>query len=728
MISAKALLKLDMDPVRLLRIFTVIPVVLILLAGAGALWIYFFVHSLLPQGQSLVETPGLTAEVKVVRDRNGVPGIIAEREEDLALVLGYVMAQDRLWQMDYLRRAGSGRLTEILGRQYLDGDHLIRMVRAGTKQDDYLSSLDEKERRWLDQFVQGINRYIVSRSEKLPVEFSLLEYRPALFSAEDVASICSAVAWESSVAARVDPVMTRILGRLGKDRALALFPTDPAGSHELVASDLQGWEPAGIFFSRPGGGSAWDRMPGLRSGAAWVVSGDRSLSRHPITACSVYQTFTAPGFWYRARLATANFQLSGAFIPGIPAALVGTNERINWGCISAPADDADLFIERCDSDSPSGYWRVDRWRKLHKVTEKYRLRGGSSVSRTISLTETGPLVSDVDQKRALSLRWTGREGTGLFPALFRLNRAGSGKEIKSALKGLVAPCLNVVWADKAGDYGIQTAGRIPVRAAGSDGIVPMPGWTGVNDWCGYVPFDELPSSTNPGKGFAVVSDDRPGGKRYPYLVSCYWNDRARAARIVELLQQAGSHSRESFQKIHADTLSPLARELTPLLLAAMQRQSGRSPDEEAIIRLLASWDFEMKRESPAAAFYGMFLQALLKELFLEPLGDKLFKQYTAYPPLASRAVREIFLNNRTALPAAADHDKTLVNACRKAIAQGKSLLAADPTKWKWGDLHTASFRHPLASRSKFLEVSPVSPGPHLALVVRGEEMGRTPQR
>jgi len=177
LISAKALLKMDMDPVRLLRIFTVIPVVLILLAGAGALWIYFFVHSLLPQGQSLVETPGLTAEVKVVRDRNGVPGIIAEREEDLALVLGYVMAQDRLWQMDYLRRAGSGRLAEIFGRQYLDGDHLMRMVRAGRPPDDYLSSLDERERRWLDQFVQGINRYIASRSEKLPVEFSLLEYQ-----------------------------------------------------------------------------------------------------------------------------------------------------------------------------------------------------------------------------------------------------------------------------------------------------------------------------------------------------------------------------------------------------------------------------------------------------------------------------------------------------------------------------------------------------------------------
>ncbi len=339
MISAKAVLKMDMDPIKLLRIFTVIPVVLILLAGAGAFWIYFFVVSLLPEGESVVNIPGLAAEVKVVRDRTGVPGIIADREEDLAMVLGYVMAQDRLWQIDYLRRAGQGRLAEILGSDYLKGDMLMRTLRAGTKNPDYSAVLNEREQMWLDHFVQGVNRYIVSRAAKPPVEFSLLEYRPALFSAEDVKSICVALAWESSLAGRIDPLMTRIFAKLGKDRAQLLFPSDPACFHGSVSADLKGWNPTGIIFSRLLSGRGFPRVPGFTGGSVWAVGQARSASGSPLTACSVYQRLTAPGFWYRARLSAPNFQLSGAFIPGVPAAVVGNNDHVNWGCVSAAVDE-----------------------------------------------------------------------------------------------------------------------------------------------------------------------------------------------------------------------------------------------------------------------------------------------------------------------------------------------------------------------------------------------------
>ena len=220
MTSAKAFLKKDIDPVWLMRIFTAIPVALILIAGVGALWIYFFVVSLLPDSEALVQTPGLIADVRVLRDQSGVPGIIGENEDDVAMVLGYVMAQDRLWQMDYLRKAGQGRLAEILGAEYLEGDHLMRTVRAGRLAEDARERLGERERRWLEKFVQGINKYISAHARKLPVEFSLLDYRPAPFSPQDVSSILAGLAWESSVAARVDPILTRLVARLGKDRAL----------------------------------------------------------------------------------------------------------------------------------------------------------------------------------------------------------------------------------------------------------------------------------------------------------------------------------------------------------------------------------------------------------------------------------------------------------------------------------------------------------------------------
>ena len=433
MISAKAFLKKDIDPVWLMRIFTAIPVVLILIAGAGALWIYFFVVSLLPDSEALVQIPGLLADVRVLRDQNGVPGIIGENEDDVAMVLGYVMAQDRLWQMDYLRKAGQGRLAEILGAEYLEGDHLMRTVRAGRLAEDARERLGESERRWLEKFVQGINKYISAHARKLPVEFSLLDYRPAPFSPQDVSSILAALAWESSVAARVDPILTRLVARLGKDRALQLFPTDPGATAAFVATDLGRWDPNGILFPRTGSGRIFDRVPGFRGGCAWTVGSGRSQSGKPMAACTVYQTLAAPGFWYKARLAAGDFHLSGTFIPGVPVAIAGTNDYLGWGCVPALVDDADLFVERLESDTPKSYWRVDRWRKMEEQKENYRIKGGSVATRVIRMTETGPLVSEVDKGRALSLRWTGREGLGLFPALYGLNRARNRVEIEKSL-------------------------------------------------------------------------------------------------------------------------------------------------------------------------------------------------------------------------------------------------------------------------------------------------------
>jgi len=686
-----------------MRIFTAIPVVLILIAGAGTLWIYFFVVSLLPDSEALVETPGLIADVRVLRDQNGIPGIIGENEDDVAMVLGYVMAQDRLWQMDYLRKAGQGRLAEILGSDYLEGDHLMRTVRAGKSGEEAKERLGEPERRWLEKFVKGINKYIFAHARKLPVEFSLLDYRPAPFSIDDVTSILAALAWESSIGARINPVFTRLISRLGKDRALQLFPTDPGATAAFVPTDLSRWDPKGILFPRAGSGCIFDRVPGFRGGCAWTVGQARSQSGNPMVACTFYQTLAAPGFWYRARLAAGDFHLSGTFIPGVPVAVAGTNDNLGWGCVPSLVDDADLFVERLDSDTPKSYWRVDRWRKIEEVTEKYRVKGNSVASRVIRMTETGPLVSEVDKGRALSLRWTGRDGLGLFPALYGLNRAHKGAEVKKSLRRLIAPCMNVAWADREADSGIQLAGRVPLRSPISDGIVPMPAWTGLHDWGGFIPFDELPSRTNPSEGYCVAADGRPGGKEYPFFVSCYWYDTDKSARIRELLEETHVHQQESLQRIQCDSFSPLARELVPILLNVLSGNDKKSRSEEEAARILEAWDFQMVGESAGAAAFGLFYQTLVEELFLEPLGESLYAEFTSYPPLPSRVVKRIFVENQTGWLENIKPEVFLWNSFHKSIVRGQSLMGSDPKKWRWGKIHTTEFRHPIAMRSKFLE-------------------------
>lgn len=699
----KSIAKVDMDPVWLLRIFTIIPVLLILVAGCGGLWIYFFVISLLPEGQSQVDIPNMAADVRVVRDSNGVPGIIGEKEEDVALVFGYVMAQDRLWQMDYLRRAGQGRLAEILGSDYLDADHLMRTVKAGSVGDEYPDALEKKERAWLEKFFQGVNKYIATHRAKLPVEFSLLEYHPEPFAPADATAILYALAWESSIAARVDPAMSLMVSRLGKEKGVELLPTDPGAMSGVFANELVGWNLKGIMFSKAGALRFPSRPPAFFGGCAWVAGGERTRSHKPMAACSVYQGLVAPSFWYRARLVAGDFRLSGAFIPGVPVAFAGTNARATWAAITSLADDADLFMERVDSSPPRKYWRVDRWKRVEERRETYRTRNGSSVVRPIFLTETGPLVSEPYQDKALSLRWTAKYGLGFYPAMYALNRAQDGEGIRAALHILGAPCLNVAWADEDGHFGTQFAGRIPVRAAESDGVLPVPAYTGVHDWGGFIPFEELPASANNSDNFSVMADGRPGGMDFPFFMSCYWSDLPRDDRLRAMLGSSQEHQRETFQAIQGDNLSALAKAMVPVILQAESGKAKKTRLEDQALKVLSGWDFQMNSDAAAAAIFGLTHQALVEELLARRLGEPTYEDVASYPPLTGRIIKRIFVDKQKSWLTEGAPDQFLTRAFEKALDQGESRLGSDPRKWKWGDIHRVEFRHPLTTRSRFLE-------------------------
>ncbi|MEW6349569.1 MAG: penicillin acylase family protein [Thermodesulfobacteriota bacterium] len=704
MSSFQAIRRLDLDPSLLLKIFTVIPVVLIFLAGAGTLWIYFFVLSLLPESQAGVDMPGLSADVQVVRDKNGVPGIIGNTEEDLALVLGYVMAQDRLWQMDFLRRASQGRLAEILGARYLPGDHLARTLRVAMADKRPADQTTERQNLWLDHFVRGVNRFISTHARKLPVEFSILEYRPEPFTVEDVHGILMAVATESSPALRIDPVLARLSGRLGEDRIRALRPGDPAAPQPLVISGLKGWDPEGPLFRRAVEGVEPVRAPALRGGCAWAIRGEDTREGKGLAAWLVYQALTAPGFWYRARMTTEGFHLSGAFIPGVPVAVVGNNAQISWGCLTVPADDADLYVEELDANKPTGYWRHDHWVKLKEVQERFRVRGGSSGYLPVRLTREGPLVSEASDGKAFSLRWTGFGGLGAFPALHALNRARGGADVTEAMSRLAAPCMTAIWAAQSGEFGMRSAGRIPIRPPESDGVVPMPAWTGVHDWQGFVPYDELPQSGSAGRELVVSTDGRLGGADYPYLVSCYWDGPGREGRLRTLLRTGDKLDREGFQKIVADSVSTMAEELAPLLIRAAEATSRKHEVQRKAIRLLHGWDCRMAADSAPAAVFGLFHQALVEELFSGIMGDQLYGAFVGCPALASRMVRRIFVERHADWLESTTPEEMLCRSFERAIRRGESAMGSDPAKWKWGNVHKVVFPHPIAARSRFLEL------------------------
>ncbi len=682
----------DIDPVWLLRLFTFIPAVLIILAGACAIWMYLFVLSLHPESKPQIQMAGLSADVRITRDANGIPAIVAERTEDLAPALGYAMAQDRLWQMDYLRRAGQGRLSEIFGSDYVEKDHLIRSLRVVCKWD---ITSDSVEQKWTEGFIHGINKYISLHANKLPVEFSLLEYRPEPFVPADIQSIILALSVESSQAFKIDPVITRLISKLG-DKASLIFPKDETSPEPLILGDLTGIQTKGAIFAatrQQGHG-----IPGFRGGCLWSVGQNFSRSGRAISACSLFQDLAAPGFWYKARLFSPDYQLSGAFIPGIPAACAGMNKNMSWVCNPTMVDDADLFLEILDSNSPKSYWKIDRWKRIGTKTETYLVKGGSGVKKPIWITETGVIVSDPVNSRAFSLRWTGQDGSLFSTALFIINRATNNQEFTSGLRQLQTPCVNSVWASDDGSHGSQFAGKIPIRSSSSDGMCPMPAWTGVHDWQGFVAFEDLPSRKNPAEGFTSNCDERPGGSDFMIYTGAYWRNGAKNLRLTALLANSGAHSRESFQKIQNDIFSFTAARLAQTLL---EHTVPKGSTENEAVAMLKTWDFQMSNDSAQPAIYALWRRAVSKALVSNHFGADIYQVISRNTELTNKAADKLLFD----AIASADPQLTAIlsEALAKGLADGVALFGPDMKKWKWGSAHTAEFRHPVAGKSRFLE-------------------------
>ncbi len=696
--------KIDLDDAQLERLFTIIPALIVILGALGVLWFYFSVMALLPDSESVVNIPELSTKASVTRDLNGVPTIIAASEEDAAVVLGYVMAQDRLWQMDYLRRAGDGRLAEILGKGLLPRDQFMRTIRRSPGLVNELSRLDERESIWLDRFVQGINRFIENRKGKYPVEFSFFDYKPQSFSRKDVNSIICAVAWDSSVSGRLDPLLNRIAGRFGASVINDLLPLNPLAPRPTLPYELTGWEPKGVLFSQMDLLHRQGFTNGFKGGCGWGVSPDRHTAGTAVIGSVVYQNLSAPSFWYRARISAGDFRLTGAFIPGVPVALSGSNQHMCWSSVHIPVDDADLYIELMDCNSECRYYRADGWRKCEKLEENFTFESGASQTTASLRTDTGPIVSDIEKGRAIALRWTGLAGMGLFPAMYHINRSTNVSELRMAASVHVAPVFQIIWADSSGNIGSQIAGKIPIRPASSDGVIAVPAWTGVHGWHGFVPFQELPAVTNPPEGVILAGEGTFENLSRPFLSTIFQDIASRHNRLYELLGKATELDREYLIRIPLDAYSTWAAKLVPSVVQELEQDSSYSPLEAKALSALKSWDFVMDKDSAGAAVFSLWYDSFVSGLLRDKVGDALYHELAGHPELMALMAQNKLTNS--GLSGSPDHDlkELMRKSFHVATSTGKKLLGDDFLKWTWGGLHRIEFQHPLAARSGFIGV------------------------
>jgi len=689
-----------------------------LVRGAGALVLaapvvllvsYLFLRGSLPQTAGTVALAGVEQEVQVTRDVHGIPTIRAQSESDGFFALGYVHAQDRLWQMDLMRRTGEGRLSEVLGSQGLRVDRFMRTLGIYRLAEAEVADLDPDTRATLESYAAGVNAYIETHGGAWPLEYYTLRTHPEKWRPADSLVWGRLMALRLSTNYRDELVRARLLKYLSPAQIQDLWPNF---SVEQATGALDP-EVQTALAAMPVDALARDIPAAAQSESAsnsWVVAGQHSVSGKPVLANDPHLTLEAPDTWYLARIETPDAVLAGATVPGIPFLVLGHNADVAWGFTSSEVDSQDLFIERVDPDDPGRYVTPGGSVPFTTREEVIKVRGEPDVPMTVRETRHGPVISDVvagadeipvppGADHVIALADAGlRANDRTAEALYGINRAKNADDVAVALSRFDTPPQNVIFADRDGAIALYSVGRVPLRR-NSVPFFPVPGWSGEFDWDGLIPYDKLPRSRDPELGILVAANNQLVGSAYPYPLAAYWPPPWRAKRIFGLLENLMPLTPADSAAMQLDSVSLAARDLLPRLLASRPQNA----QAEAAYDLLSHWDGDMRRDRPEPLIYSAWLLELGNQIVGRKLGD-----VTDAPRISDPLVIRHLIADK---PEWCDDPATVtIETCDDAIAASlnraltrlSTAFGDDVARWQWGDMHKALFHNPILGTVPFL--------------------------
>lgn len=684
----------------------------VLLLAAALLW---YRSASQPQIEGSLQIAGLAAPVDIVRDAAGVPHIYAQSTADAYFALGFVHAQDRLWQLEMNRRIPAGRMAEILGPKALPTDRFLRTLGVRRNAEQILARLAPDTRAALQSYANGINAFVANRSGPLPPEFVLTgTAAPERWEPAD------SVAWQTMMAWDLGANWTQELLRMRLAQRLSLaqineFLAPYPGEAPLATQDYTAFYRQFAGLSRQLSTLAQMAPPSYVEGMGsnnWVLGGTRTASGKPLLANDPHLGLSAPSLWYLAHLSAPGLNVIGATLPGIPAVVLGRNDRIAWGFTNTAPDVQDLYIERIRPANPQQYQTPGGWADFRVRTETIKVKGQPDVQMTVRESRHGPIVSgalpaldkapfDAGQY-AVAFAWTAlRPDDMTLQAGLRYNRARNWQEFVEASRQWHGPQQSMVVADIDGNIGMIAPGRVPMRKRENDlrGLAPAPGWESRYDWNGFVPFEALPRQYNPASGQIVTANQKIVGDDYPWFITSEWTLPYRAERIGKMLAATPKHSLDSFVAIQKDALSPAVGELLPLL-----RTSGASSKRgRKAIDMLSHWDGEMAAGRPEPLIATAWLRELSRQIFADELGEELFREYWQY-----RNFHQAMLNvlrdkdgqgrwcANAALPSSSAGNACsalLPRALEAALDDLENRYGRDARKWQWGEAHAARSEH-----------------------------------
>ncbi len=694
----------------LLRVLLALLVILLVMGLVGSGYGFVTVRRSWPQTDGRIRAEGLQAEVTIIRDSWGIPHIYASNTHDLFFAQGYVHAQDRFWQMEFWRRIGSGRLAEILGESALDSDRFIRTLGWHRTAARELELLGEEERAVLEAYAEGVNAYIFTHRGRLGLEFTLLgltgvEFEPEPWTPFNTITWAKVMAWDLGGNRSDELLRAHIAARLGTPAVAELMPPYPDDYPVIVPHPLTGatLEAVPETAFEPFALGEGDDLGSNN----WVVAGSRTETGMPILANDPHLSIQMPSIWYEIGLHCdpvgpgCPYNVVGASFASTPGVIIGHNDRIAWGVTNLGPDVQDLFIERVNPENPNQYEYQGQWLDMEIVREEIRVAGEEEpVVMFARITRHGPIINDVvggtEEEwsfgwQPLALSWTALQPGTLMKSVLLLDRARNWEEFRDALRYWDVPSQNFVYADVDGNIGYQAPGRIPIRASG-DGSMPVPGWTGEYEWVDYIPFDELPRAFNPPEGYIVTANNAVVEPDYPYFLSMDWAPGYRARRIVELIEADPSLSLADMQAIQGDSSPAWAREIMPYLRSL----SGDDPRLNQALDLLRDWDGRAVRDSAGAALLEAFRVHLVDLTFGDELGEQLLRR--------ARGTAGVALVNLLAdgsspwfddvtTSEVETRDEILLRALDEAVEELTETLGRNMGRWRWGDLHTATFKN-----------------------------------
>jgi len=710
---------------KLRRILLIIGLVVLVTLIIGGVLIHQIGHRALPDYNEPVQLDGMKQDVTVYRDSAAIPHIYAQNEQDLYMATGYLMAQDRMWQMDLLRRVTQGRLSEIFGNSMLEDDLIMRSLKIPDKSKKVLARSSDQVISALRAFSEGVNAYLDEQAGQLPPEFAILGYEPEPWRPVHSINLIGYMAWDLAPAWHAEVVMNKIAARVPREKFQQMVPRLEDQDAYVFKAPEETFSMDGSFSMLLDHSRKLERM-GVKvftGSNNWAVSGEKSSTGKPLFANDMHLGLFAPGIWYQVhQVIEGEMNVTGVALPGQPLVISGHNDTIAWGMTNVMLDDMDFYRETLHPEDSTRYLLDGQWKKMKVEQQRIAVKEGDTLTRKIYYTHRGPVISRFKdlKEQTLSMRWVGNEYSNELRAVYLLNRAGDWEDFKHAVESFKSVSQNIAYADRNGNIGLYCCAGVPMRE-GNPAMV-YPGDTSLYDWKGLVPFEKLPHQYNPKDGMVSSANNRTVNPDYPHYISRWFDLAPRIDRIRQMLAAREKLSVKDFTNIQTDHRSLMVPIFKDDILEVIDQQKGLNSRQKKALHMLREWDGVYSRESAAAAVFEQFYLSFLRNLIHDELGDDLYDEYIGSKILVRNLMKNVWNNPESAWcddVSTRNRRESFSDMVKKsfedAVQELTSQMGEDTNKWAWGRIHRLELKHPIGGEVPALDlIFKMNRGPYQA--------------